>query len=426
MADPVAPLPPPPTFAQHRRWLKTRFAMSRRHLDYGIESKNEVTLEKRIAWDTIGAPASYGRTVEPDRDLRWMCFVLTALAAVACLRGGPQPLTILLHLAALVAAVGVLMATRGLREVGFTVVPASDVNILVLDERQHDAILADIEARRSAALLASAEPAADTTVRAYLRRLRWLVDTGVLGRDDFLRRQRAVLPEVSEPLLPPEPAAAETLHFSQRRASVHVALDLHADRLDYRRRTLFGGAEGASVLYRDLPEPSAYQEMDRQHELTGLVFAWIAIGVWAWMAAVTAGQPADAYVGGPGLRRALADFGPALLVMAAAAGLVPLLTWLTCARPYPGLLVLRDKHFDALLAAIEQRRLAAQRLRAAPDPLLHVEEQMDVLEELRDTDVLSAEEYARAVERAALIGVPAGLDEPVMAEASAARAYALH
>lgn len=426
MADPIAPHLQQPTFAQHRRWLKTQFTMARRHLGYGIESKHEVALQKNIAWDTIGAAASYTRTVEPDRDLRWVCFVLTALAAVASLRGGPQPLTFLLHLAVTLAVIAALMATQGLRRVGYTIVPASGINILVLDDHQHDAIVAGIEARRTAALLATAEPAADTTVRTYLRRLRGLVDTGALGREDFLNRQRVVLPEVPQPLLPPQPEAAETLHFAQRRAGVRIALDLGADRLDYRRQTLFGGAEAFSVLYRDLPEPAAFHETDHQYELTGLAFAWVAIGVWAWIAFVTAGHPADHYVGGIGLKRAIADFGPALVAMAAAAGLLPRLTRLTCARPYPGLLLLRDEAYDAIAAQIEQRRLAAQRRLAEPDPLLFPEEQMDVLDELRDAEVLSAEAYARAAERAALTGVPAGLDEPVIAEAPRARAYALH
>ncbi len=71
---------------------------------------------------------------------------------------------------------------------------------------------------------------------------------------------------------------------------------------------MFGTTDTISVAYRDLKEPSAFYGTDHQYELTGLIFTWCAIAIYAWMSAATDGQPEDYYVGGVGLSRAIADF----------------------------------------------------------------------------------------------------------------------
>ena len=68
-------------------------------------------------------------------------------------------------------------------------------------------------------------------------------------------------------------------------------------------------------------------------------------------------------------------------------------TRLKIARPWPGVVLLRDRQFNGLMAAIEQRRLTAQRLLALPDPLLTLKEQIQVLDELREAETVSGEEY---------------------------------
>ena len=49
-------------------------------------------------------------------------------------------------------------------------------------------------------------------------------------------------------------------------------------------------------------------------------------------------------------------FGPMLLGCFAAAALIPAMTQLRIARPWPGLLLLRDKQYPTIVAEIDRRR----------------------------------------------------------------------
>lgn len=413
---------PSQSFAQRRRWLKTHFSLSRRHLDYSVESKKDSALHKKLAWDTIAARSAYFHTIEPDRELRWVAFAVTALAFLASFRGGPQPLTFILYAGVMATLLAGLWLTQKLRRVGYTAIPASGINILVLDDRQHDTIIDAIEERRAAALRSLADPTAGISIRVYLRRLRWLVENHVLSGNEFTNRRKLVLPHETIVAAAPAPVETTPVTFRQRRLGTAIDVELLADRLALCRATLFGATESSSVSYRDLKEPSAFYGTDHQYELAGLLFAWCAIAIFAWMSAVTEGHPEGYYVGGVGFRRAIVDFGPPLVAMVVCAAVIPLMTRLRYAEPYPGIRLLRDKQYDTLLAAIEERRIAVQRALAKPDPLLAFEEQMQILSELRDSGVICKEEQDRAAKRAAFVCDNPQLDLPAIPQPQRRRA----
>jgi hypothetical protein len=115
-----------------------------------------------------------------------------------------------------------------------------------------------------------------------------------------------------------------------------------------------------------------------------------------------------------------------LLACIAAAAFIPMLTQVRVARPWPGLLFLRNRQYDTLVAEIEKRRVAALRALADSDPLLQPEEQVQLLDELLETDVLTEEEHARAVERAEFAFGDPALDQPLSVETVAERERVLH
>jgi hypothetical protein len=320
----------------------------------------------------------------------------------------------------------VLLLTRKMRQVAFTGIPTADLNILVLHDRNHDAIIKEIEARRIAALGGLAVPDAGISPRAYLRRLRWLAENDVLAARDVAARQKLVLPEGLE--MPPASSQPETapLSFRQRRFGATIDIELLADRLTYRRALLFGATDSYSVAWRDLKEPSAFYDTDHQYHLSALIFAWCAIAILAWASGIAHGHPEDYYVGGVGLRRAISDFGPALLATAASAAIVAMLTRLRYGEPYPGVRLLRDRNYEALLTAIEKRRIATQRALANPDPALTFEEQMQVLSDLHDSELVSDEEYHRATKRAAFVCNNPRLDLPTESQSQKERREAVH
>ncbi len=412
-------------FSQRRRWLKTVFTIRRKYLDFGLESKRDAALQQTIPWDTTSPRVSYFTSIEPDRELRWIAFVMTALALFASLRGGPQPLGFLLYLSVALVLVAAAWATRNLRRVGFTAIPASGINVLVLQDAQHDTILAAIEKARADALIRMSEPAKGVTIRNYLHRLRWLVETDVLSAAEFTRRQKLVLPDETRSMLLPQPDFAPE-HFRQKGLGATVTIELQADRLIYRHDTLFGGSESFTRLYRNLRAPSAFFKTDQQFELTGVLLGWGAILFLSFATMNTQGHPPGYYVGGDGLRHAITDFGPALLGLVALMGVIPMLTRLRYGNPYPGVMLIRSKACETIIAAIEERRLAAQRLRAEPDPLLPLDMQMEILDELREDGTISENEYGQAVEKAEFVCDNSSLDHPVIAAAENKREYALH
>jgi hypothetical protein len=416
---------PKETWSQHRRWLKTRFVLGRKKLGYSVASKQEANLEESVGWDVLGPRSSYVTTVEPDRDLRWTLFLMSGLALFAAFRANVHPL-LLLGLYGGVTAIALfgLVLTRKLRSVGYTAVPAGTFNVLVLDDRKHDAILADMEARRADALLRSLATSRGLTLRIYLRRLRWLVENGVMTRQAFLERQAALLP--NENLLPQEPASTAEVSFSQRRLATRIDVTLEAAQLVYRRWSLFDGSERFAVDYRNLREPSRHEETDKQVWLTAILIAWAGAGLISWGSWIHASHPAGYYVGGIGLQRAIVDFGPMLLACIAAAAFIPMLTQVRVARPWPGLLFLRNRQYETIVAEIEKRQVAALRALADPDPLLQPEEQVQLLDELLETGVLTEEEHARAVERAEFAFGDPALDQPLSVETVAERERVLH
>jgi len=413
-------------YVQRRRWLKTSFGFTSKGLDYALESKNDAAVQRAIAWDTIAPRTSYSTLVEPDRELRWVAFVLSALAIASVLRGGSE--TTMLYLAVTPVSLLVIWLTAGWRRVSFTALPASNASIVVLEDEKHDAIIAAIEQARAETLLKAAQPAPGRSIRYYLRRLRWLVDAGVLSAQEFAQRQKLVLPDTMSLLLAPKAAPLPDQQFRQRKFGETIDVRLEADRLIHSRSTLFNGAETINVPYAQLQEPQQFSSNNPQHELTAFIFCWLSIMGLAYGAWISDGHHAGYYVGGEGLKNALTDFGPILLMLATAAAIVPRLIVLRHTTPYPHIVLQRNQIGDRMLAAIEERRLAALRALCEPDPLLTVAERVEQIDALHADGVITADERDRAVQRARFLGDEPALDRPVFGtpEPAQKRELALH
>jgi hypothetical protein len=413
--------------SQHRRWLKTRFAFGRKRLDYSITSKQDASLQESVGYDAISPRSSYVKIVDPDRDLRWTLFVFSGLALFAAFRGIAHPLLLIgLYGGVTLIVALLLVATRKLRSVGYTAIPAGTFSMLVLDDAQHDEIVAKIERRRAETLNSNLASADGLTLRTHLRRLRWLVDNGAMTREVFLERQAALVPEGVTDFLPEEPAPALQTKFTQRRLATRIDITLEASHLVYDRWSLLNGSERFTVDYRTLREPSQHEETDRQIELTTVLFLWTGTIVAAWGNFVSQSHPANYYVGGVGLKRAIVDFGPMLLFALCSAAAIPWLTQLRIARPWPGVPLIRDANYDAIVTAISERRVLALRTLLSPDPLLHPQEQIELLDELRDAGVLSDEEHKRLADLAEIAFGDPALDEPVSDDPRAAGQRVLH
>jgi hypothetical protein len=415
------------TCSQKRRWLSTRFIFGPSQLDYSVISKNEASLQETAGYDAIGPRASYARTVDPDRELRWSLFVFSGLALFAAFRASEyQWLVLGLYAAVTLVAVLGLLLTRKLRNVSYTVIPTGTFNILVLDGDQHDEIVAKLEKRRAEALTRHLDSTEGVTLRTYLKRLRWLFENGVMMPEAFLQRQHALLPDEKRSLLLEDPAPGPVTTFTQRRAGVRIDITLEPTHFVYDRWTLLNGSERFRMDYRNLQQAVAHEETERQVELTGILLAWAGAIVLAWGGWIQQGHPANYYVGNVGLIRAITDFGPMLLFALGAAAVIPWLMQIKVARPWPGIVLIRDKQYGAIVAAIEERRVAALRMLAKFDPLLHPQEQGQILDELHAAGLLSDAEHAQAIKQAETAFNDPVLDEPVAGDEANSGTRILH
>ncbi|MFD1702433.1 hypothetical protein ACFSCV_05375 [Methylopila henanensis] len=413
---------PSTEFTQKRGAFRTSFRFRPDALEHTLEQKREHARRVKVPWPEIGAPSSYERLILPDGALRWVILVPAGLAIFAAWRDGPQPVTLAVHAAgALVLLAGALL-TRRWRGGEVTRIFAGDRVITVLDDPQRATLLAEIESRRAGALLAAEEDDSPQTVRERLRRLERLTRAEAISAAEAeAERARLIGAE-------PAPAAAPDQTFRQRRAFESVTVTLAPDRLRWRGDHLFEGGREISLAYADLPEPAAEDDYD-----TGLDFV-LAAGAMLWTfaivsalaAIVTAGVPADHYVGGPGLPRAIADFGPLGLILLGGVALASVVARTRYAAPYPWIRLIADRQAQTIVAAIDARRLAALRAFARPNPARTIEEQTDVLDWLRRDGVITTSEHAKLLEEARGVCENPDLDRLVGEPPAATARRALH
>lgn len=221
----------------------------------------------------------YVTFVDPDPDAGHILFWLTLMALYfTCVGGHPQPLTILLMSGVTALAIVFLAATSRLRRVSGTAIGASDMDIVVIRDSQHDVIVAAIEAKRAAWLLRmTMSPRQDLTVRSYLEASRWLAENGGMEEDEYARRQALLLPAD----LAPTPAALPpaTLSFRQRRPGATIDVTLFSDRLVYSRSFLLAEKLTFTRLYQDLDKADNRTVVDNRGLLFSLIVGWCGIGV---------------------------------------------------------------------------------------------------------------------------------------------------
>ncbi|GLK80204.1 hypothetical protein [Methylopila turkensis] len=411
---------PSTEFTQKRGAFRTSFRFRPDALEHTLEQKREHARRVKVPWPEIGAPSSHERLILPDGALRWVILVPAALAIFAAWRDGPQPITLAVHAAgALVLLAGALL-TRRWRGGEVTRIFAGERVITVLDDPQRATLLAEIESRRAGSLLAAEEDDAPQTVRERLRRLERLTRAEAIPAAEA-EAERARL-------IGAEPAPAPDQSFRQRRAFESVTVTLGPDRLRWRGNHLFEGGREIALAYADLPEPAAEDDYD-----TGLDFV-LAAGVMLWTFAivstlatiVTAGVPADHYVGGPGLPRAIADFGPLGLILLGGVALASVVARTRYAAPYPWLRLIADRQAPAIVAAVDARRVAALRAFARPNPARTLEEQTDVLDWLRRDGVITPSERAKHLEEARGVCEDPDLDRLAEEPPAAPARRALH
>lgn len=395
---------------QKRGKTKASFGFRRDELDYRFEDGEGSGVGRKIDWRTLAPPTDYVSSVEGDGALAWVLTVLPVIAIFGALRGSPQPMALGLAVATTLVLVAGLWATSRYRRKAHTEVASPEQTVVVLAGRDHDAILAALGERRAAAISAAAEPEEGETIRDRLRRLRWLTEHEAMPRADYEAERHRLLGSDAARETP-----ASDLDIRQTGLGHRIRFGFRADYFEYELWSLFDGGSTVRIPYLRLPAPRDDIHVQRDLRLALAIGAWLGAVILACMSAIAQAHPADYYVGGAGLPRALGDFGPPLLLMIIGITLIDLWTRRRYAVPYTGVFVLRDRSAERVLEEIEGRRIAAMRRLAQPDPLLYPDERDDMLDALVAEGSLSQAERDEALRRGASAAGDPALDQPAEA-----------
>lgn len=395
------------TFEQKRGREKIFFGIGPRHLDYRCVDSEGSVQARKIDWSDVAPPSDHVSTFNGDQALSWVLMTMPALAIFASIRGSDQPLALALYAGAALMLAAVLIATRRLRRKAQTSIPAKGLSVTVLADRDHDAVVSAIAERRAEAIQALApEPAEGETIRERLRRLRWLVAQEALPPETFEAERRRMTGLGGAETSPPD------LDLTQRGLGESLRFGFRADHLEYESRTPFDGGGVIRLPYRQLGPRSEDLLVERDVRMAIIWLGWFGAVVMAMMSVVSQSHPPDHYVGGPGLPRALADYGPMLVLMAIGVALIDRWTRRRRLAPYPRVFVRPGRDAERILNEIERRRVAALRRYAEPDPLLRPDERAEMLDALVADGAISEQERAEAFGREAALEVDPELDEP--------------
>ena len=247
-----------------------------------------------------------------------------------------------------------------------TDIPLDGQTILILQDRNHDEILAEIRARRARRLKTYATIMPAETKRQNLLRLRTLVRMGVLGEAEYLAFQEVLLPAVGESLLRKTDRSQEDADFEQTHLGVRCRFEFRDGYVRYAHSDMTG-RNSLTVWYLDLPELERLDQVPVKSPLLLLAVFTGAIGVAC---------------AGLDLMRSAPRLG--LVAYAATALLSFTMLFVLsrirrrgvrCTRIRKGFLVLHGAGHDAILSEMAKRKRAAMLAFAELDPLLPLAEQ---------------------------------------------------
>ncbi|HUI98042.1 MAG TPA: SHOCT domain-containing protein [Xanthobacteraceae bacterium] len=170
------------------------FRFNERHLDYfGRE------WDFKAKYEEIVGPAHYRRSKTPDRPATLALMYLSGLAVVLLLRDhqphyGPEGWHWFMRAVGgfIAVAVAICATIRYATHQEYTLVPTRSGNIVVVKGKQHDAIIAKLQACRLDGLRRLAAPNSANSPGEELAKLKWLRDEGAISDADFQQRCAAV------------------------------------------------------------------------------------------------------------------------------------------------------------------------------------------------------------------------------------------
>lgn len=367
-------------------------------------------------WEDLAPPSFYKRVGLPDRWIErgWTYSAVAMVVAPWFLRDADPLRVYLIVLALAVLLVTLLTLLRKRRSSSIsTEIPAGSGTLPVLDDPQHDAILAAIESHRRSYLI-GLEPSRAATLREHLVHLDMLREHEVIDAAEHAARRAALLPDET-PQAPPE---VEPRSFSQKRIGLGFEYTVAADRVvmrdhgPFRRDTtvvvpidrVLGGMQGRMSMFDDR----------LAFALSGWLGApFVALMLWAWWryGPLMLG-------GGEGWKNIVVFLVPPAVGLLAVIILACRLATARLILSDPGIPMLDMASASPIIAAIQQSRRSALRRLAPPNPAQTLAQQAAVLDRLRSEGVIDEGEHAAFLAAAAAVCIDPRLDQPATAPAS--------
>jgi hypothetical protein len=401
------------TLRQKSREGETSFTFHADRLDFVFAGRQGTRIERRIPWTAVPPLSGLRRNARPDarfhRVIRISVIVLIFLFAARYAA----------HAGALLLAAGYTVVLCGLTlllsrrfRIVHSILPTRDGNIVVLGDAAHDAVLTRLMDARRAYFRRFAAIDRARSVRWNLQRLRWMLEQDVIGKEEFVRAQQALLPGVRQPLLRQAAETGPDLRIDQHFFNALFSFDFRADHLAYRRRSGLGIEHALTVKYLDLQEPTTEVQVGTPSQLVPSVTFWFVIIGFGYMLEMFGRFPGWTFAGPEGLQRGLFVFAPGLAGVALAILAARRIMRMVTTKLPLDIMILRDRQHDAIFAELQRRRHAALKAMAEPDPLLPAAEQANVLAVLRERGIIDTQEVPVLIARAAALQQHLGLTDP--------------
>jgi hypothetical protein len=401
----------PPEFRQKSDEGETTFTFHPDRLDYAFAGRQGTKVRRQIPWSSVPSRFHLKDRAHPNNRLgRWIRVATLLLLFVVGSKIGRIDVAVLLCAYAAALCALTIWLSRHLR-LGHSLLGTKSGNILIFRGLEHDVILDRIMQGRATFFrrLATIDP--ERTLRWNLQRLRWLVEQEVVAPEEFATAQQAMLPALAESLLK-RPAETPDRRIEQHFFNSLFAFDFNPGHLAYRRRTALGSEYAVNLDYSDLAEPNLDVQTESPSRLVPHVILWSGIVTLGYLAAMY-GSFLNSFLAGPdGMQRAPFVFAPGIAAFAISVVLARRLLRVTCTKLPSGVMILKDKHHDEVIAELRRRRRAALAALAEPDPLLSRAEQANLLASLRNLGILDAARIPNLLARAAVLQDHLGLADP--------------
>ena len=183
-----------PQFKQRNVWTRVNFLFSDSHVNYSIINHDGKRIEFNVKYSDLPNPFSYKTFKSKDNLILYPLFLAGFIAIFRIVLGDDDLYS--LGIALLICSGIAVAAGYGLRRSfkrQYTALPIPGGNILVVEDYQHDAIIALLQEKRQQALKKFLVVDPSLPVWMQIKKYKWLRDEHIISDEDLISYKSMLL-----------------------------------------------------------------------------------------------------------------------------------------------------------------------------------------------------------------------------------------